>query len=78
MKRRSFIKETTTVITGLGLSTVSCTKEKIKIPEQTFEVYVTMDQERVSFHSKVIKEKIKIVHIADTHLHMDDHRGKPF
>lgn len=78
MKRRSFIKETTTVITGLGLSTVSCTKEKIKIPEQTFEVYVTMDQERVSFHSEVIKEKIKIVHIADTHLHMDDYRGKPF
>jgi len=30
MKRRSFIKETTTVITGLGLSTVSCKKEKIR------------------------------------------------
>ena len=61
----------------VGLSTVSCTKEKIKIPEQTFEVYV-LDQERGSFHSEVIKEKIKIVHIADTHLQMDDQRKAYF
>ena len=67
MKRRSFIKETTTVFTGLGLSTVSCTKAQIKKAEEPFEVYVTVDQEKVSFHSEVIKEKIKIVHIADTH-----------
>jgi len=78
MKRRSFIKETTTVFTGLGLTSVSCTKAQTKKVEEPFEVYVTMDQEKVSFHSEVIKEKIKIVHIADTHLYMDDHRGKPF
>jgi DNA repair exonuclease SbcCD nuclease subunit len=78
MKRRSFIKETTTVFTGLGLTSVSCTKAQTKKAEEPFEVYVTMDQEKVSFHSEVIKEKIKIVHIADTHLYMDDDRGKPF
>ena len=78
MKRRSFIKETTTVITGLGLASASCTLEKKNITEQTFEVYVTMEEEKVSFHSEVIKEKIKIVHIADTHLYMDDYRGEPF
>ena len=78
MKRRSFIKETTTVFTGLGLTSVSCTKAQTKKVEEPFEVYVTMDQEKVSFHSEVIKEKIKIVHIADTHLYMDDYRGKPF
>ena len=78
MKRRSFIKETTTVFTGLGLTSISCTKAQTKKAEEPFEVYVTMDQEKVSFHSEVIKEKIKIVHIADTHLYMDDDRGKPF
>ena len=78
MKRRSFIRETTTVITGLGLASSSCTLEKNNILEKTFEVYVTMEDEKVSFHSEVIKEKIKIVHIADTHLYMDDYRGEPF
>ena len=78
MKRRTFIKETTTVFTGLGLSTVSCTKPQIKKAEEPFEVYVTVDQEKVFFHSEVIKEKIKIIHIADTHLYMDDDRGTPF
>ena len=29
MKRRLFIKETTTVCTGLGLSTVSCSQGQI-------------------------------------------------
>ena len=77
MKRRSFIKETTTVCTGLGLSTVSCTQAQIN-NDKPFEVYVTMNEEKVSFHSAVIKEKIKIIHIADTHLYMDDERGLPF
>ncbi|MAU62735.1 MAG: metallophosphoesterase [Flavobacteriaceae bacterium] len=78
MKRRSFIKETTTVFTGIGLSTVSCTQAQTKKGEEPSEVYVTMDQEKVFFHSDVIKEKIKIIHIADTHLYMDDDRGIPF
>ena len=77
MKRRSFIKETTTVCTGLGLSTVSCSQGQIN-NNKPFEVFVTMNEEKVSFHSRVIKEKIKIIHIADTHLYMDDERGLPF
>ena len=78
MKRRTFIKETTTVFSGLGLSAVYCDQKQIKKAEQSFEVYVTMDQEKVSFYSDVIKEKIKVIHIADTHLYMDDDRGIPF
>ncbi len=78
MKRRSFVKETTTVFTGLGLSAVSCNQSQIQKVENPFEVYVTMDQEKVSFYSDFIKEKIKIVHIADTHLYMDDARGIPY
>ena len=78
MKRRTFIKETTTVFSGLGLSAISCDQTQIKKAEKPFEVYVTMDQEKVSFYSDVIKEKIKVIHIADTHLYMDDERGIPF
>ena len=78
MKRRSFVKETTTVFTGLGLSAVSCNQSQIQKVENPFEVYVTMDQEKVSFYCDFIKEKIKIVHIADTHLYMDDARGIPY
>ena len=77
MKRRAFIKETT-IFTGLGLPAVSCYQAQIKKSEEPFEVCVTMDQEKVSFYSDVIKEKIKIIHIADTHLYMDDDRGTPF
>ena len=77
MKRRAFIKETT-IFTGLGLSAVSFSQAQIKKAEEPFEVCVSMDQEKVSFYSDVIKEKIKIIHIADTHLYMDDDRGTPF
>ena len=78
MKRRSFITGTTTAITGLGLSTASCArsvKNKIKHP---FKVCATVDQQKVSFYADVINDSIKVVHIADTHLFMDDKRGVPF
>ncbi|OUW76222.1 MAG: metallophosphoesterase [Flavobacteriaceae bacterium TMED208] len=78
MKRRKFIKGTATVFSGLGLSAFSSTKGQERRSEQTFETYVTKDQEKVSYYSNVIKEKIKIIHIADTHLYMDDERGIPF
>ena len=69
---------TTTVFSGLGLSAISSTQTQIKKAEQTFDTYVTMEQEKVSFYSDAINEKIKIIHIADTHLYMDDDRGIPF
>ena len=78
MKRRKFIKGTATIFSGLGLSAFSSNRVHEKRSEQTFETYVTKDQEKVSYYSNVIKEKIKIIHIADTHLYMDDKRGIPF
>jgi hypothetical protein len=62
MKRRTFIKGTTTIFSGLGLSAISSTQ--IKKAEQTFDTYVTMEQEKVSFYSDAINEKIKIIHIG--------------
>ena len=77
MKRRSFIKGTTTAITGIGLSTTSCTQKPKKKSEEPFKVIVTMDQQKVSFHSEVINDSVKVVHII-LYLFMDDERGIPF
>ena len=78
MKRRSFFKETTAALAGLGLtanSFVNTTNKKTKRP---LKVCVTMDHEKVFFFAEEIKESIKVVHIADTHLFKDDERGIPF
>ncbi len=80
MKRRSFFKKTTTALAGLGLTTSACASartinQKIKQP---FKVCATIDQQKVFFYADVIKESIKVVHIADTHLFMDDERGIPY
>ena len=78
MKRRKFIKGSTTLITGLGLSCVSSDQGNSEKNDQIIDTYVAMDQEKVSFYSNIVKEKIKVIHIADTHLFMDDERGIPF
>ena len=78
MKRRTFIKGTTSTIAGIGFPAIYSFQSQLKIAQNPFETYVTMDQEKVSFYSDVIKEKIKIIHIADTHLFMDDSRGAPY
>lgn len=78
MKRRSFLKKTTTAIVGLGLTTSSfanTTNKKIKKP---FKTCATIDQQKVFFYAEVINESIKVVHIADTHLFKDDERGIPY
>ena len=77
MKRRSFIQRTT-LLGGIGLSPFSFGFSSNKNDLLQSNVYVTMDQEKVSFYAKKIKENIKVVHIADTHLFMDDNRGIPY
>ena len=77
MKRRSFIQRTT-LLGGIGLSPFSFGFSSNKNDLLQSNVYVTMDQEKVSFYAEKIKENIKVVHIADTHLFMDDDRGIPY
>ena len=76
MKRRSFIKGT--VLGGVGISSFSNIQGTSKKTNINSEFYVTIDEQKVSFYSSIIKEELKIVHIADTHLFMDDDRGIPF
>ena len=84
MKRRSFFTKTTTAIAGIGLTTSACAtnpnKKTIANQKsiQPLKVCTTIDREKVFFYAEVIKESIKVVHIADTHLFMDDDRGIPY
>ena len=72
----SHVKGTTSTIAGIGFPAIHSFQSQFKIAQNPFDTYVTMDKEKVSFYSDVIKEKIKIIHIADTHLFMDDIHDK--
>ncbi|MGM0667945.1 MAG: metallophosphoesterase family protein, partial [Bacteroidota bacterium] len=39
---------------------------------------VSVDDNVISFYLDEINSPLKIIHISDTHLFMDDDRGKPF
>lgn len=79
MKRRSFVKETAAGLAGIGMATSSCAATKQHSSKETLKTTsVTVDQEKVFFHSEQITEPVKVVHIADTHLFKDDDRGIPY
>ncbi|WP_036195995.1 metallophosphoesterase family protein [Maribacter antarcticus] len=78
MKRRLFFNKTTTALMGLGLTTSSFSKTTNKKIKEPVKVCATLDQEKVFFYAEVIEEKIKVVHITDTHLFKDDERGIPY
>lgn len=61
---------------GLTSSSFANTIEKKKI--EPFKVCATIDRNKVFFYAEAINESIKVVHIADTHLFMDDARGIPY
>jgi DNA repair exonuclease SbcCD nuclease subunit len=78
MKRRSFFGKTTAALIGSGLSTSSYANTSNKGDKKPFNVCATIDQNKVFFYSEEINESIKVVHIADTHLFIDDERGLPY
>ena len=78
MNRRSFLKDSSIIAGGLSLSTIPNSEDKSQPTQPNSQAFVTVDQQKVSFYSEKIKSNIKVVHIADTHLFMDDKRGIPF
>lgn len=78
MKRRSFLRESSAGLVGVGLFTSSCANATNKKPERALNPSITVDQENVFFYEEAIKEPIKVLHIADTHLFRDDDRGTPY
>lgn len=78
MKRRLFFKNAATASIGLGLTRYSTNDKSAQSSEKDIQFCVTVEENKLQFFSEVIKEPVKIVHIADTHLFMDDERGVPY
>jgi DNA repair exonuclease SbcCD nuclease subunit len=78
MKRRLFFSKSSTALMGLGFTGSFLSKKGNNVAKQRFNVCATLDQNKVFFYSEVIKESIKVIHIADTHLFKDDERGIPY
>ena len=78
MKRRLFFKNAATASLGLGLSKYSSKDKSPESVEKGIQFCVTVAENRIQFFSEAIKEPVKIVHIADTHLFRDDERGVPY
>ncbi|SMG30405.1 metallophosphoesterase family protein [Arenibacter troitsensis] len=78
MKRRIFFKNAASASLGLGLTKFSTNETASNSSEKEIQFCVTIEENRLQFFSEAIKEPVKIVHIADTHLFRDDERGVPF
>ncbi|MCM4150766.1 metallophosphoesterase [Arenibacter sp. N53] len=78
MKRRLFFKNAASASLGLGLTKFSTNKIASNRSQTDIQFCVTVEENKLQFYSDVIKEPIKIVHIADTHLFRDDERGIPY
>ncbi len=78
MKRRNFFKNAATASIGLGLTKYPSLEKSAEPFKKSIQFCVTVEENRLQFFSDVIKEPLKIVHIADTHLYRDDGRGVPY
>ncbi|MBM1106209.1 metallophosphoesterase [Aurantibacter crassamenti] len=78
MKRRLFFKNAASASIGLGLTSCTTNEKSVQPSAKDLEFCVTIEDNVLNFFSEDIKESIKIVHIADTHLFRDDERGEPY
>ena len=78
MKRRSFVKGSTTALTAIGLTAVPYVEASNNKIKQKSGLSVSINEQSVSFYANLVKESVKVVLISDTHLFMDDERGIPF
>lgn len=77
--RRSFLQRTACTL-AFGVPMLS---QPIKAEEETLSPFklrdtFALDENNVRFYSCKIKERMKIMILADTHLFMDDKRGEPY
>lgn len=79
MKRRSFFKKSSSALLGIGLATnYSCAGIPKKKTRNPLKTCTTIDKQEVFFYAEAVKDSVKVVHIADTHLFKDDERGIPY
>lgn len=78
MKRRHFLQKTAAGLAGMGVVAPHVSAKGLAEAKPISPAYVTQDENKVSLFSGLIKEPIKLVLAADTHLWRNDVRGDPF
>jgi len=77
MKRRHFLRKTSASLLGLGAAQ-HVSANVLSGAITVSPTYLTQDENRVSLYSGLVKEPIKVVLAADTHLWRNDERGDPY
>ena len=77
MKRRKFIRETTTGALGVGYSHFLW-KNGQRPSENPNTAQVTQEGHRIEVYSKAATRPIRVILAADTHLWINDERGGPY
>jgi hypothetical protein len=80
MKRRNFIQSTSTAALPVSLGCAITGAKAADTPSEnrSNRRSFAVDANRVRFYSPAVKESIKVLVVADTHLFKDDGRGEPF
>ena len=76
MKRRQFINAS--VLSGLGLTSGACIRGKEITAEEEIRGSFSLDNNKIALYTKAEVKKTRIFHITDTHLAMDDDRGRSY
>lgn len=76
MKRRDFFGKLSVAASGLALGSIQPTQAATKISPLPFTY--SAEGHHITYHLAGITEPVKILHITDTHLWMDDERGIPY
>src|SRR5690606_8872319 len=74
---RHFLQKAATGLAGLGVAQ-HVSANVLSGTKPISPTYVTQDENKVSLFSGVVKEPIKVVLAADTHLWKNDERGDPY
>lgn len=79
MERSLFLKTLLSASAGLGLSKYTFGAESgASVKTGKIKSTFSVDDNRITFFLKGFPVPLKIIHITDTHLFMDDSRGVPF
>ncbi len=77
MKRRSFLRTSTAAI-GIPFGLAAASTYGATAAENSTSSSFAYDKNRVRFFTKEVTKPHKILVVADTHLFLDDERGKPY
>lgn len=77
MNRRHFLQRTSAGLLGAGVAQ-HVSAHSLSGSHEGSPAYVTQDENRIQLFSALVKEPVKVVLAADTHLWRNDERGDPY